>query len=82
MQFPQYALDSQVRVPVDERGHLGRAGPSCAAKNTEVIRRTSLARLTWALSLPSATSPARSSVLRPPVRSPASPEAAMSCQAA
>ncbi|WP_443055475.1 hypothetical protein [Streptomyces sp. NBC_00704] len=44
MQFPQYGLDPQVRVLVEEHSHLGRVGSSCAAKKAEAVRRTSFAR--------------------------------------
>jgi hypothetical protein len=40
--FPEYALNPQVRMLVNERRHLGRVGSSCAAKSAEAVRRTSL----------------------------------------
>ncbi|MFK0290043.1 hypothetical protein ACIQU6_06105 [Streptomyces sp. NPDC090442] len=45
MQLPQHALDSQAGVLIEERRHLSRVGSSCAAKNAEAVRSTSLARL-------------------------------------
>ncbi|MCZ4612403.1 hypothetical protein O3S80_53450 [Streptomyces sp. Lzd4kr] len=73
--FPKYPLDSQVRVLVDERCHLGRVGSSCAAKEAEAVRSTWFARLSWTISLRSATSSARSSVVRRSSRPPASASA-------
>ena len=71
VQFPQDALDSQVRALVEEPRHLGRVGSSCAAKRAEAVRRTSFARLSCAFSLRSAASSARSSVISRSSRSPA-----------
>jgi hypothetical protein len=75
VQFPEYGLDPQVGVLVEERGHLGRVGSSWAAKKAEAVRRTSFARLSWAFSLRRAASSARSSVVSRSSRSPASASA-------
>ncbi|WP_460337301.1 hypothetical protein [Streptomyces sp. O3] len=37
MQFPEYGLDPQVRVLINERRHLGRVGSSWAAKKAEAV---------------------------------------------